>query len=425
MALEGSLKDFGLQDIFQLIGLQRKTGVLTIKSPYDTIYITFLDGKIVNADSEKAKVESKLGKVLLKRGSITEEQLNKALQIQQQTLQRLGYILVKNGFIDHEELKNALTQQIMQIVYKVFRWREGEYYFSQEIAVEYDRDSIIPITSESVLMEGAQMLDEWPMIEKVVKSPDIIFEKSNPNVELTVSEDEEFDVEKGGIEKREGKIVLTKVAYDVYNLVDGVSPVSDIIDKARHNEFHVAKALYELYQKNLIQEKKEEVIQQKEEAAAIEIPEVERPQQFAILPIVVILIIFTFANLLRFKNPLNSFNSFISKDNIFNEIKYQKSFLNINIIDNSIRTYFLSEGAYPASLQDLFRYNLANLDILVDPWGRGYLYLVKDKNYYLIGFNPDGSQSLELIYTYIMSGGMEKEYQESDKRKKRNLIFID
>ncbi|MEJ5165797.1 MAG: DUF4388 domain-containing protein [Thermoanaerobaculia bacterium] len=425
MALEGSLKDFGIQDIFQLIGLQRKTGVLTIKSPYDTIYITFLDGKIVNADSEKSRVESKLGKVLIKRGSISEEQLNKALQIQQQTLQRLGYILVRNGFIDHEELKNALTQQIMQIVHKVFRWREGEYYFSQEIAVEYDRDSIIPITSESVLMEGAQMLDEWPMIEKVVKSPDIVFEKINPSFEVISDDSEDFDVEEGKVEKKEGKIVLTKVAYDVYNLIDGISPVSDIIDKARYTEFYVAKALYELYQKGLIQEKKEEPVKEGEKIEEVKIEEEEKPQQFALLPIVAILVLFTLFNLFRFKNPLNSFSSLVSKKNIFNEIKYQKSFLNINLLDNSIRTYFLSEGNYPSSLQDLFKYNLADLNILLDPWGRGYLYLIKDKNYYLIGFNHDGTQSLELIYTYIMSGGMEKEYQESEKKKKRNLVFVD
>ena len=28
MALQGTLKDFGLGDIFQLIGIQRKTGIL-------------------------------------------------------------------------------------------------------------------------------------------------------------------------------------------------------------------------------------------------------------------------------------------------------------------------------------------------------------------------------------------------------------
>lgn len=425
MALEGNLKDFGIQDIFQLIGLQRKTGVLTVKSSTDTIYITFLDGKIVNADSEKSKVESKLGRVLLKRGSITEEQLNKALQIQQQTLQRLGYVLVRNGFIDHDELKNALTQQIMQIVYKVFRWREGEYYFSQEIAVEYDRDSINPVTTESILMEGAQMLDEWPMIEKVVKSPDLVFEKVNPAIDIIVDESEDFNVEEGTIEKREGKIVLSKVAYDVYNLIDGVSPVSDIMEKSRHNEFHVTKALYELYQKNLIQEKKEKAPAEGEKAEALEILEPEKPQQFALLPILAIVIIFTIFNLFRFKNPLNGFSSIVSKKSVFNEIKYQETFQNIYILDNSIRTYYLSEGTYPASLQDLFKYNLADLKILLDPWERGYLYLSKDKNYYLIGFNEDGTQSLELIYTYIMSGGVEKEFKETEKKKKKNLIFVD
>ena len=31
MALEGTLKDFALPDIFQLIGLQKKTGMLYLK----------------------------------------------------------------------------------------------------------------------------------------------------------------------------------------------------------------------------------------------------------------------------------------------------------------------------------------------------------------------------------------------------------
>jgi len=424
MALEGSLKDFGLQDIFQLIGLQRKTGILTIKSPQDTIYITFLDGKIVNADSEKAKIESKLGRVLLKRGSITEEQLNKALETQKQTLQRLGYVLVKEGFITNEELKNALTQQILEIVYKVFRWREGEYYFSQEIAVEYDRDSINPITSESVLMEGAQMLDEWPIIERAIKNYDIIFEKTKIDQEIEISDSDEFDFESGKVEKKGETIKLTQIVYDVYNLVDGNSSVMEIIEKSKYNEFYVCKALYELIQRNLIEEKKERQVEEVKEEVKVFVP-VEEPKKFAFIPILIILIIFTFSNLFRFKNPLNTFNSLLNHKNIFNEIKYQKSFLQIYLLDFSIRTYFLSEGTYPTSLQELFKYNLSSLQNLIDPWKRGYLYINKDKNYYLVGFNWDGSQSLELIYTYILSGGIEKEYKEPEKKKKKNIIFLE
>lgn len=425
MALEGSLKDFGLQDIFQLIGLQRKTGVLTVKGPYDTIYITFLDGKIVNADSEKAKIESKLGKVLLKRGSISEEQLNKALKIQEETLQRLGYVLVKNGFITNEELKNALTQQILQIVYKVFRWREGEYYFSQEIAVEYDRDSINPITSESVLMEGAQMLDEWPIIERVIKNTDMIFEKTKVEQEIEVSDSDDFDFESGVAEKKGDKIKLSQMVFDIYNLVDGDSTVIDIVDKSRYNEFDVSKSLYELVQRNLIEEKKLKIAEELKPIELKPVAEPEKPLKMAIFPLIFIIVLFTFTNLFRFKNPLNHFNSLVGGKNFFDDIKYQTTFMKIYLLDSALRTYFFSEGEYPSSLQELFKYNLADLKNLIDPWKRGYLYIKKDKNYYLIGFQSDGLQSLELIYTYILSVGIEKEFREPEKKKKKSLSFVD
>lgn len=425
MALEGSLKDFGLQDIFQLIGLQRKTGVLTIKGPYDTIYITFLDGKIVNADSEKAKIETKLGNVLLKRGSISEEQLNKALKIQEETLQRLGYVLVKNGFITNEELKNALTQQILQIIYKVFRWREGEYYFSQEIVVEYDRDSINPITSESVLMEGAQMLDEWPIIERAIKNSDMVFEKTKIDQEIEISDSDDFDFESGVAEKKGDKIRLSQMVYDVYNLVNGNATVADIIDKSKYSEFNVSKSLYELLQRNLIEEKKQKITEELKPIELKAVPEVEKPLKMAIIPLLILIILFTFANLFRFKNPLNHFNSLVGNKNFFEDINYQTTFMRVYLLDTSLRTYFFSEGEYPSSLQELFKYNLADLKNLMDPWQRGYLYIKKDKNYYLIGFKSDGTQSLELIYTYILSGGMEKEFKETENKKKKKLEFLD
>ena len=51
MALKGTLRDFSLADIFQLIGIQRKTGVLTLKSDKDVVTVSFVDGNVVAADS--------------------------------------------------------------------------------------------------------------------------------------------------------------------------------------------------------------------------------------------------------------------------------------------------------------------------------------------------------------------------------------
>ena len=50
MALEGTLKDFSLADIFQLIGIQKKTGILTLKNEGDVVTVSFLNGSVVSAD---------------------------------------------------------------------------------------------------------------------------------------------------------------------------------------------------------------------------------------------------------------------------------------------------------------------------------------------------------------------------------------
>ena len=64
MALEGSLKDFGLADILQLIFFQRKTGVLTLEGRLDKVRLLFIDGNIVGAESKRRMEANRLGKVL-------------------------------------------------------------------------------------------------------------------------------------------------------------------------------------------------------------------------------------------------------------------------------------------------------------------------------------------------------------------------
>ena len=75
MALQGTLKDFGLGDIFQLIGIQRKTGVLALDSSEESVTIKFLDGQVVGADTKSGSVEELLGTVLVRTGRLTQSQL--------------------------------------------------------------------------------------------------------------------------------------------------------------------------------------------------------------------------------------------------------------------------------------------------------------------------------------------------------------
>jgi len=175
MALEGTIKDFGLPDIFQLIGLQRKTGMLALNNGLESVTVAFENGMVVMADSSARRLEDRLGNVLVKQGKLTRERLDEALSVQKQTLQRLGHVLASTSAITGKDLRDALQIQISQIVFRVFRWRDGRYQFTPSDSVDYDRENFAPMSTDFILMEGIRMVDEWPIIEKKIPSFDIVF----------------------------------------------------------------------------------------------------------------------------------------------------------------------------------------------------------------------------------------------------------
>ena len=177
MALQGTIQDFGLADIFQLIGIQRKTGTLTLQNDEDEVTVKFSEGQVVGADTRLRNLEDLLGSVLVRTGRITEAHLQEALGVQKDTLQRLGFILVDQRFISEEDLREALRIQVTQIVYRLFRWREGRYHFDQQEQVEFEK-LFDPVSAETILMEGARMIDEWPIIERRIRSEQMVFEKT-------------------------------------------------------------------------------------------------------------------------------------------------------------------------------------------------------------------------------------------------------
>ena len=46
-ALHGNLKDFGIAEVFQLIGQQRKTGLLEISGEGECVQLAFDEGAVV------------------------------------------------------------------------------------------------------------------------------------------------------------------------------------------------------------------------------------------------------------------------------------------------------------------------------------------------------------------------------------------
>lgn len=250
MALKGTIKDFSLADIFQLIGIQRKTGILTLQRDHELVTVSFVGGNVVGAEWANRRLEERLGTVLVKSGRVSEGQLRQALKIQRNTLKRLGHVLVEIRAIDAESLRDALDTQISQTVYRLFRWNTGDYHFAQEDRVDYDEAHITPMSAESILMEGARILDEWPMIEKGIKSFSTVYRKADVEITHVTSEGSLPQSRQAAA----GAVTLNEAEGLVHSLVDGVRSVQDIVERSRLSEFDTCRVLYELINRQLIEE---------------------------------------------------------------------------------------------------------------------------------------------------------------------------
>lgn len=249
MALKGTLKDFSLADIFQLIGIQKKSGILTLKSGQETASVSFVDGQVVAADSTLRRLEDRLGAVLVKSGRLSEAQLQEALRQQRSNLKRLGTVLVEGRFLDAASLSEALQIQIGQMVYRLFRWTSGEYDFNQDAKVEYERDLVQPMSAESVLMEGARILDEWPMIERGLRSMQAVYRHANVAIARAGS-----SAVAGRGDEAAGAVTLNDQERLVHGLVDGKRSVQEIVERSPLAEFETCRTLFELVGRQLIEE---------------------------------------------------------------------------------------------------------------------------------------------------------------------------
>lgn len=253
MALKGTLKDFGIADILQLIGQQQKTGTLNLKNKDQEVQVGFKDGSIVKAESATRKKKELIGEMLVRAEIITEAQLDQALETQRRTLKRLGDVLVASKAITAERFHQMVQLQVSETLYRLFGWHSGTYGFVQG-EVEFDAEAIKPIRAESVLMEGFRMVDEWPMIRKKIPSYEVTFEKLKdlppaPPEEEDAGLGDSFDdafAEEKPVEKKGDFASLGRVERTVHAFVMPGRPVRKIIDLACIGEFETCKALTNL-----------------------------------------------------------------------------------------------------------------------------------------------------------------------------------
>jgi len=185
MLLTGDLHDFHLPDLIKLIVSGKHSGTLTVTDGTFTRTLTFHQGRPVCATS------------LRPEGEVRD------------------------------------PQQVMNDIYDLFRWQEGTFTFDQRMEAK-EGCLVLRMSAESLILNGARWVDNWTIIQRVVPSPDVVFEQ-RPGVECA------SDLE------------LREEECQVLQALDGMKDVTDVARECGLTEFETSKILYGLHAVGLVQ----------------------------------------------------------------------------------------------------------------------------------------------------------------------------
>lgn len=165
--LQGSLDEFGLIEILQMMGLGNMTGALHLRRSDGRTGIIYVHDGMLATCTELNTDALTLGHVLQQLGMATDEQLDGAygLQTQNPLGKRIGELLVEYRVITPEQLNDALRTQVLWTVRELAQWKEGAYEF---LPGEHLPDEAIPLRIDvtRVLMEVLRFTQEWEELQQ-------------------------------------------------------------------------------------------------------------------------------------------------------------------------------------------------------------------------------------------------------------------
>lgn len=234
MPIEGSLREFALHDIFQLLHLSRKTGELNVvREPAGTRgVVLFSVGAVVDAGVEEST--PRLGYMLLNAGKITEADLRRATEEYEANPDR-GWLEIFESLeaVEPKDLERYAKFEVEEFTYEILDWQDGHFVFGERPLAETECVTWIPV--ESLLMEGARRADELSALSTTIESP-----RSVPRLSERAAHEH-------------GVLDLTPQEWEVVGRVDGVTDVKSIAWTLGRSEFEISKVLSRLAEKGVLE----------------------------------------------------------------------------------------------------------------------------------------------------------------------------
>ncbi|NIQ94368.1 MAG: DUF4388 domain-containing protein [Desulfuromonadales bacterium] len=222
----GSMGEINIADLLSFFNMFRKSGVLRFELEGGRKALFFQDGEVVYATSSFP--DEDLGEILYELGKVDRDNLDRARQFANGRT-TLGKVLVEKNVVSAKDLWHAGRLQVESIVYNLFNFDEGSFFF-QARTLDKERIVRLSMSTQNLIMEGLRRVDERALFMRKIPSFDFI-----PVPTEGVPE---------GLSGGEKKIM--EMVLDVQG------NVRDLIRASGMGEFDGLRALYQLAEKGFV-----------------------------------------------------------------------------------------------------------------------------------------------------------------------------
>ena len=227
MKLEGSLDAFSLPDIFQLLSFTKKSGGLHLRRATTRGSVYFRDGAVTGASSDDGR--QALARRLVGTAGIGETELTVAVERAANEGIGVSRALHDAGAVDPDFLRSLVAEQIVDAVFDLLRWSEGDFSFTVD---EPGPDDVgISLGVEPVVNDARSRLESWDHACRVVPSPETVLA-----LPVGVREDP----------------VVTRGEWALLALVDGRRTVAELVALAGRGDYAVVSQLAALIERGLL-----------------------------------------------------------------------------------------------------------------------------------------------------------------------------
>jgi len=151
LSIQGELSETSLPRILHNLYSLRATGLLHMENEDIKKVIYIRNGYPIFARSNL--VREFLGQILVRTGTLSEENMEKSLEVARENGQRHGMALIEMGLITPHQLNDILRNQVLEKLLDIFSWPDGKYRFIQ--AREFKQGvTSIDLSPANLILQG-------------------------------------------------------------------------------------------------------------------------------------------------------------------------------------------------------------------------------------------------------------------------------